>query len=387
MLYNFDEAVDRRNTDAIKWDACREAVPLWVADMDLVCAQPIIDALRQRVGQKIYGYTNTLTPTYLNAVTGWMARRFDWQAKGEWIRNADGVIQAISGLIYLLSKPGDSIIIQQPVYGPFAMEIQTQDRVIRNSELIFQDGSYRMDFADLEAAFADEKVKGMILCNPHNPVGRVWAEQELTTLLALAKENKKWIISDEIHCDIIRADQKNIPLLKLAEKIDYTDFVYACTSPSKGFNLAGMNLANAFIPNQTTRNGWDRYVRATLHVANANPFSISAMEAAYSDGGAEWLDQANAYIDANIAYLQSFLKKHLPLAFMAPCQGTYLTWVNFDAYEKDADAFQSALLKAGVCLNAGSGFGATQNWQRINVACPRSQLQAGLEIIDKLVNG
>ena len=386
MKYDFDEIVDRSGTLSTKWEACPGRIPLWVADMDLPCAQPILDALHARVDRRIFGYTETLTQEYTDAVRGWTQRRFGYAPQPEWIRYAGGVIQIISCLVYLLSKPGDRIIIQRPVYGPFAMSTETQGRVVSDSKLKLTkqaDGfaRYEIDFDDLAVRFADPGTVGMILCSPHNPVGRVWTAQELRRIVDLAKANGKWIIADEIHSDIVRADQKQHALLAVAP--DYAENIYVCTSPSKTFNLAGMQLANAFIANAEVRRRWDGYVANTLHVGHASPLSIAAMIAAYTEGE-DWLDQANAYMDANIAWLEGFVREQLPKAVMTHSEGTYLCWLNLTAYEPDAKELNRRLRDdAKVWLTEGTAFGAEDglDWQRVNVACPRSQLAEGMRRI------
>lgn len=380
MHYDFDQVVDRSGTAAVKWEVHPDMLPLWVADMDLPCAQPVIEALHKRVDRRIFGYTQTFTPEYLQALLGWMDRRFGWQPKAEWARYTGGVVQALGCLVHLLSAPGDGIIIQRPVYGPFAMSIETQGRRVVDSPLKEVDGRFEMDFDDLAQKFADPQVVGMILCSPHNPVGRVWTAAELTRLLALARENGKWIVSDEIHCDILGAGVVHTPLLKLAG--DWADHVYACTSVSKTFNLAGMQLSNIFIPNEGVRAAWDGYVCNTLHIGNVNPLSAAAMIAAYNEGE-DWLAQANAYIDANLDFLRENLAHRLPKARMARREGTYLAWVDFSAYEADPEALRRRLQEqAKVLLNAGSDFGGSGCWQRINAACPRSLLR---EALDRMV--
>lgn len=381
MEYDFDTLVDRSGTLSSKWDAKPGLLPLWVADMDLPCADPILKALHQRVDRSIFGYTETLTKEYTDSVTGWMKRRFGWDADAQWIRYSAGVVQALSALIYLLSKPGDKILLQKPVYGPFMMAVESQDRVVCNSPLVLKGNRYEIDFDDLAEKFADPQVAGMLMCSPHNPAGRVWSTEELTRILSLAKANGKWIISDEIHSDIVREGITQTPLLKLAG--DWTDHVYACTSVSKTFNLAGMQLSNIFIPNADTRARWDNYVRGTLHVGNANPLSITAMMAAYNESE-DWLNAANAYIDANLEFLRTYLAQKLPKATMAVCEGTYLAWVDFTAYEPDTDKLNSLLTEdAKVALVPGEAFGAEEgrNYQRINVACPRFYVREGIDRI------
>lgn len=380
MQYDFDTPVDRTGTAAVKWDAKPGLLPLWVADMDLPCAEPILRALHDRVDKRIFGYTETLTPEYTGAVLGWMDRRFGWQPKAEWIRYSAGVVQALSCLVHLMSRPGDRIIVQRPVYGPFMMAIETQDRVVANSPLVRRGDRYEMDFDDLARQFADPAVAGLMLCSPHNPVGRVWSADELTRLIALAREHGKWIIADEIHGDIVRAGIKQTPILKLAG--DWAEHICACTAPSKTFNLAGMQLSNIFTPDEAIRRGWDAYVCNTLHIGNANPLSITAAVAAYTEGD-EWLDQANAYIDANLVFLRSYLHEKLPLSTMADCEGTYLAWVDLSAYEPDPAALTRRLQQdARVFLTEGGFFGPEgAAYQRINVACPRFYVREGIDRI------
>lgn len=383
MQYDFDEFVSRAGTHATKWEARPDLLPLWTADMDLPCAEPIIQALHRRVDRRIFGYTDTMSQAYTDAVLGWFARRHGWQAQKEWIRYSAGVVQALSALIHILSKPGDGILIQPPVYGPFSSCIRARERVLYNNPLrCTRDESgirYAMDYDDLEVKLADPAIVGIIICNPHNPVGRVWTPQELQRLVDIARKNNKWIICDEIHCDLVRKGVKHTPMLTVAG--DWADHVFVCTSPSKTFNLAGMQLSNTFIPSAEVRKAWDAYMGGVLHIGMANPLSIEATIAAYNEGD-EWLDQLSDYLDDNLAFVRTYLAKHLPKAVMAPCEGTYLAWVDLSAYEPDPAVLTRRLLEeARVFLSSGDFFGEPAAFQRINTACPRSILQEALDRI------
>lgn len=380
MKYDFDKIIDRGNTYSLKWDIGGDILPLWVADMDFACAPAIQKALHERIDRQIYGYTNILQKDYTDAVCGWFKRRFDWEIDSEHIRYTAGCIQALSFFVTILSKPGDKIVIQRPVYYPFTLMVELQGREVSNNPLVMTENGYEMDFEDLEKKLADPEAVGMILCSPHNPVGRVWTVEELRRVVDIAKKYNKWIISDEIHCDLVRKGVKHIPLLKLAP--DYADRIVACTSPSKTFNLAGMQLSDIIIPGEEFRALWKHQVTGIMHVNVANPLSICAMQAAYNESE-EWLDQLNEYLDENIRFLSAYIAEKLPKAKVFDCQGTYLVWVDFRAYERDAQKLEERTQsKAKVYLDDGYMFGPEgEGFERFNVACPRSILK---ECVDRL---
>ena len=379
MQYDFDTIIDRSGTYSLKWDV-DAALPLWVADMDFACAPEIRRALHERVDRQIYGYTNLLEKDYTDAVRGWFGRRFGWEIQPEWIHYTAGCIQALSFLVDLLSRPGDRIVIQRPVYYPFTMMVELQGRRVSNNPLVLTDAGYRMDFDDLERKLGDPAAAGMILCSPHNPVGRVWTEEELRHVVEIAKKYDKWIISDEIHCDLVRRGKRQIPLLKLAP--DYARRIVACTAPSKTFNLAGMQLSNIIIPSEVYRAAWKHRVTDIMHMDVANPFSICAMQTAYNECG-DWVDQLNDYLDENIAFFTRYMAQKLPRVRVFACEGTYLPWADFRPYIADAKEQQRVIReRAGVYLDDGSIFGAEgAGFQRFNLACPRSVVK---ECVDRL---
>lgn len=387
MKYNFDIPVNRANTHAVKCDAMpsgasKDALSLWVADMDLPCAQPILDALHQRIDRKIFGYTLYENDELKNVVTGWYQRHFDWIIDKSDLFYSPGVVPAIAFLINCLTEKGDGIIIQRPVYYPFTNTIEANNRKVANSPLLRRGNSYEMDFDDLEHKFADKQNKGMILCSPHNPVGRVWTEDELTRVVEIAKKYDKWIISDEIHSDLTRSGVTHMPLLKLAP--EYSNRIIACTAPSKTFNLAGIQFSNIIIPNKVYQKRWNHFVSDRFSLGFCNPFGLTAILAAYTQGD-DWLAQVKAYIDSNIQYIETFVTDHLPKAQVIDCQATYLVWIDLRGYCSDAKRLKSLMQKeAKLAFDEGYIFGEEgAGYERINVATPRCIIE---ECMDRLKN-
>lgn len=379
MKYNFDIPVDRKGTHTCKLDnmpkgAPEDALSMWVADMDLPCAEPIIRALHERIDRKIFGYTLYENEECKNAVIGWYRRRFGWELKAEDIFFSPGVVPALAFLINILSREGEGIIIQRPVYYPFTNTILANKRVVVNNPLVRSGNTYVMDFEDLERRFADEKNRGMILCNPHNPVGRVWTEEELRKVVEIAKKYDKWIISDEIHSDLTRIGVEHFPLTKVAP--EYADRIIVCTAPSKTFNLAGMQFSNIMIANPEYQQKWTEMINDRFSLAMCSPLGLTAIIAAYRDGD-DWLDQVREYIDGNIRYIENFVREHLPKAEVIDCQGTYLVWLNLGAYCSDEKELEELMQKrARVALDEGYIFGEEgKGFERINVATPRSTVE------------
>ncbi len=312
MKYDFDTVLSRTGTGCIKWDkpfACSDeqtVLPLWVADMDFPCSTEIQEALHRRVEEQIYGYSCGFDDAYRNSVTGWFQRRFQWTIAADSIFYAGGVVPAIAYLLEILSEEGDSILIQPPVYYPFRNKILATRRCVVESPLCNTDGVYTIDFADLEEKLAADEVKGMILCSPHNPVGRVWSKEELQQVADLAHTYGKWIISDEIHCDLIREGIHHIPLHTLVP--EYKDEIIVCTAPSKSFNLAGLQNSNIIITKPEYQQRWKEFVGNRLSLNSCNSFALAATKAAYNESE-DWLNQVNSYIDQNIRYACDYLEK------------------------------------------------------------------------------
>ncbi len=388
MEYNFDEIIDRSGTYAVKLEAMPagnepDALSVWVADMDFACAEPILKALHERIDRRIFGYTQYNNSDLKDAVCSWFRRRYDWEVPAEHIVFSPGIVPALAFLLLALTEEGDGVIIQRPVYYPFTKKIESNGRRLVNSPLVNRDGHYEMDFADLEEKFARPDVKGMILCSPHNPVGRVWTPDELAQLLAIAKRYQKWIISDEIHMDLTRIGVTHTPLAKLAAATasdasdsDAEKLIITCTAPSKTFNLAGMQLSNIVIPDDAIRAKFTSIVEDQLSVGMASPFGLAATIAAYNESEA-WLDQLRAYLDGNFQLVYDFLARELPLAKATVTQGTYLAWIDLRAYGLSAAELERVMQKeAKIAFDEGYIFGEEgAGFERINVATPRANVE------------
>ena len=388
MKYDFDKIINRKNTHSIKWDkhlleeffGTSDVLPLWVADMDFQCPQPLIEAMKQKADEGIYGYSWHKTPEYFDAVIGWMKRRHNWEIEKEWIVYSPGIVPAINVMIRSFTQPGDKIIVQSPVYYPFFSTIQNNGRHIQNNQLVYENKKYSFDFDDFEEKAKDPLTKMFILCNPHNPVGRVWKEEELKKLGDICLENDVLIISDEIHHDLILPGYEHKVFSKLSE--DYDDHTIICTAPSKTFNVAGLQISNIIIPNKKLRDTFTQGISGRNGLGIPNAFGISALISAYTDGE-EWLVQVMEYIHENFKFLNAYLKEHLPDVHMVNPEGTYLAWVDFSSLGmNDEERREFMLHKAKVALDGGTMFGkGGEGFERINVACPRSIIE---ECMDRI---
>lgn len=391
MQYDFDEVVSREGTHSVKWEFIppvegrtnAELLPLWVADMDFPCAAPILEALHGRVDRRIFGYSNARSRNYLDAVQAWFRERYQWHFDIDDIHLSPGVVPAIAILIKCLTRPGDGIIIQKPVYYPFMLLIENNGRRIVNNALLEKDGNYTMDFAGLETLAARPDTTLMILCSPHNPVGRVWTADELGRLAEICLNNDVTIISDEIHCDLLRRHSRHIPLAK----INADERIVTCTAASKSFNLAGLQTSNIIIRDKTIREKWTVELQRRSGLFGSNPMGIVATEAAYTKG-ASWLEQVNRYIDGNLEYVKDFLGTHLDKARYVIPEGTYFAWIDFRDYGYSARTLEEMVQRqAGVYLDEGYIFGDEgAGFERINVACPRSILHECLVRIRDVIN-
>ena len=384
MIYDFDRTIDRNRTNSVKWEfvgrhvkgARSDALPLWVADMDFPCAQPIIDALHDRVDRLIFGYSDPYTDEYLSAVTGWFQRRFDWTVDPSRIVVAPGVVPAIGVILRTMTRPGDGVIIQRPVYYPFTNMIQANGRTVVNNPLLLDRGRYAMDFADLEAKAADPANTMMILCSPHNPVGRVWTPEELSRTAEICQKHGLVLVSDEIHGDLVRRGITHTPIAKVT---DY-DKLIVCTSASKTFNLAGLHVCNCIAADEEIRQAWQTEQNGRMGLFGANAMGIAATQAAYNYGE-EWLEQVLDYLDANLNFMAEFIPDRLPKAAFAIPEGTYLPWIDLRGYGLSCTELEDRVLRrANVALDEGYIFGCEgEGFERINVACPRSILTDCLE--------
>ena len=376
MKYNFDEIIPRRGTNSYKWDSAGDAdvLPMWVADMDFRTAPPVVEALRKRVEHGIFGYVR-VPDAYYAAVTNWFARRHDWQIEKEWIIYTTGVVPALSAVIKALTAPGDKVMVQTPVYNCFFSSIRNNGCGMIANPLIYRNGTYQIDFADLEQKAADPSVKVLLLCNPHNPAGRVWTKQELTRIGDICIRNNVWVVADEIHCELVFPGHTYIPFASISQ--EFLMHSVTCTSPSKAFNLAGLQIANIISADTDIRTKIDKAININ-EVCDVNPFGVEALMAAYNDGE-EWLEELKQYLFANYNYLRVYFEEYLPEFPVATLEGTYLVWADCSVLNQSSDETVKTLLeKEKLWVNEGSLYGeAGEGFIRINIACPRQQLIEG----------
>ena len=377
MKYDFDEIIPRRGTNSYKWDSARDAdiLPMWVADMDFRTAPPVVEALRKRVEHGIFGYVR-VPDAYYAAVTNWFARRHDWQIEKEWIIYTTGVVPALSAVIKALTVPGDKVMVQTPVYNCFFSSIRNNGCGMIANPLIYRNGTYQIDFADLEQKAADPNVKVLLLCNPHNPAGRVWTKQELTRIGDICIRNNVWVVADEIHCELVFPGHTYIPFASISQ--EFLMHSVTCTSPSKAFNLAGLQIANIISADTDIRTKIDKAININ-EVCDVNPFGVEALMAAYNDSE-EWLEELKQYLFDNYNYLRAYFAEYLPEFPVSILEGTYLVWVDCSVLNQSSDEIIKNLLeKEKIWVNEGILYGeAGEGFIRINIACPRQRLIDGL---------
>lgn len=376
MKYDFDKTIDRRATNSYKWDSAPEGVlPMWVADMDFRTAPAIIDALQKRVAHGIFGYTR-VPDAYYDAVTSWFSRRHGWDIDREWIIYTSGVVPAVSAVIKALTVPGDKVIVQTPVYNCFFSSIRNNGCEIVSNPLRRTADTYEMDFDALERCAADPRTKVMLLCNPHNPAGRVWTPDELTRLGNICLRNGVTVVADEIHCELVYQGFKYTPFASLSDAFLHRSVT--CVSPSKAFNIAGLQIANIVAFDNDLRSRIDKAININ-EVCDVNPFGVAATIAAYNEGE-EWLNQLVDYLHGNYEAMAEFCRRELPEFPITRLEGTYLVWMDCSSLGMPSDALEHALLDdARLWLNAGTMYGAEgEGYMRWNTACPRSVMLDGL---------
>lgn len=376
MKYDFDKTIDRRATNSYKWDSAPEGVlPMWVADMDFRTAPAIIDALQKRVAHGIFGYTR-VPDAYYDAVTSWFSRRHGWDIDREWIIYTSGVVPAVSAVIKALTVPGDKVIVQTPVYNCFFSSIRNNGCEIVSNPLRRTADTYEMDFDALERCAADPRTKVMLLCNPHNPAGRVWTPDELTRLGNICLRNGVTVVADEIHCELVYQGFKYTPFASLSDAFLHRSVT--CVSPSKAFNIAGLQIANIVAFDNDLRSRIDKAININ-EVCDVNPFGVAATIAACNEGE-EWLNQLVDYLHGNYEAMAEFCRRELPEFPITRLEGTYLVWMDCSSLGMPSDALEHALLDdARLWLNAGTMYGAEgEGYMRWNIACPRSVMLDGL---------
>jgi len=376
----FDEVIDRSGTHSLKWEfrrACREQdiIPLWVADMDFRAPEVVRKAVQERAAHGIFGYTD-LPGSYYTAVSSWMQRRFQWEVRKKWMVFTPGVVPALNFAVQAFTRPGDRVIVQPPVYYPFFLALENNGRKLVHNPLKIRRGRWAMDINQLRTQI-DDRTRLLLLCSPHNPVGRVWTPEELQELADVCREHDLIIVSDEIHADLVSPDLIHTPLAKLVP--EQAGRIVTCTSPNKTFNIAGLQAANTIIPDKDLRRKFQEAVhRAGIELANA--FAVVAVTAAYSDGGEDWLKRLLDYLWGNFVLVKEFAAERFPDVTIFPLEGTYLAWLDGRVFLRDDLKLKDLLLRHGVWFDEGSKFGpGGKGFLRMNIACPRTQLHEALE--------
>ena len=386
MEYDFSRPTERRGTDSYKWDSAPETdiIPLWVADMDFETFPAITEALQRRVAHGIFGYTR-VPEAYYEAVYKWFGKHHGWHINREDIIYTSGVVPAVSAVIKALTLPGDQVIVQGPVYNCFFSSIRNNGCEMVSNSLIYnkEELRYEIDFDDLERKLKHERARLMLLCNPHNPGGRVWTRDELTRVAELCRKYGVRVVSDEIHCELTLYDNEYVPFGSLPDELSRDSIT--CCSPSKAFNTAGLQIANIVCRDAEVRNRIDRAININ-EVCDVNPFGVIALQAAYSDEGYEWLTQLRAYISSNYDLLRERFARELPKCKVMRMEGTYLAWIDCSELHISSDEIEEMLMHENkVWVNAGSMYGTEgAAFIRINMACTSELLNEG---ITRIVNG
>lgn len=385
---NFDEVVNRRGTDSLKFDFAvqrgkpADILPLWVADMDFRTSSFILDALEERTRHGIFGYTETLDD-YYDALAGWMKRHHDLEIQPEWVLKTPGVVFALAMAVKAYTEAGDYVLIQQPVYYPLSEVVRDNGRRVVSNDLVLEEGHYRIDFEDFEKKIIDYHVKLFMLCSPHNPVGRVWKREELGKLAEICLHHGVIIVSDEIHEDFVYSGHKHVPIFNVNEEVK--DICITCTSVSKTFNLAGLQIANVLVPNQDLRQKLRKEINAAGY-SQLNTFGVVACKAAYLHGE-EWYAGVSRYIEENLQFLKDYVAERIPQIKVIEPEGTYLVWLDFRGLDLCIQELQDLIVrKAKLWLDDGYIFGKQgTGFQRINLATSRSILREALERIERAI--
>ena len=377
MSYDLERVIERRDTDSAKWNYYGpDVLPLWVADMDFSAPEAVTRALAERASHPVYGYTFYPDSLY-DVLIAWLQKRHNWMVQREWIVMAPGVVPSLFASVMAFTQQDEGVIVQPPVYFPFFSAVTTNQRRLIQNPLHLENGRYTIDFDHLEQCAAGG-ARLLLLCSPHNPVGRVWGRAELEEILRIARRYNLTVLSDEIHADLVYPGQQHTALATLAND---TDNLITAVAPSKTFNIPGLGLSCLIVPNPAHRDALNK-VFATLHSGNSNPFSIAAFEAAYR-GGEAWLDNLLVYLHDNRNFVSDFLARHLPAIRLVQPEGTYLLWLDCrDLHMSDAQLREFFVQQAGVGMNPGTTFGKEgSGFMRLNIAAPRHILAEALQRI------
>lgn len=382
MDKRFDTVIDRRNTNSLKHDFAVEnglpadVLPMWVADMDFKAPECVLEALQNSVNHGIFGYSD-LKDDFYEAVAGWFTRHFSWTPEKQWLVNTPGVVYALATAVRAYSEKGDGVIIQPPVYYPFYNVIRNNDRKIIESPLVYKEGKYTIDFEDFESKVRDNNVKLFILCSPHNPVCRVWTEQELKKLGEICLKYNLYVVSDEIHCDFTYEGHPHCIFIDTVPELK--DKTVMCTAPSKTFNIAGLQTSSIFIPGEEARAKFRKEIDVSGYTV-PNNMGVVACKAAYN-GGEEWYRACWKYIGENLSYVREYLEKNIPEIKLVEPEGTYFAWLDCSGLGLTRDELNDLIInKAKLWLDAGDIFGEiAEQFQRVVLACPRTTIEKAME--------
>ena len=389
MKFNFNEKVDRSKNHAAKWEemgakfGSNDLLPMWIADMDIKTAPEIVEAIKEKADQAIFGYVYR-PASYYETAAAWCEKRFGYKIDPKTLIHSPGVVPSMNMLVKMLTKEDEKVLIQIPVYPPFAASVKTGKRTLVTNELIKdENGYYTIDFEDLEKKLSDEKVTLMILCNPHNPVGRVWKKEELQKIGDLCVKYNVRILADEIWRDLVLPGYTHTPIASLSREIE--NITITCFSPTKTFNIAGLQASFAVFPREEEWKAFDNEL-GEMDIKRNNPFSLVGFEAAYNHGE-EWLSELLAHLDGNAQYVVDFVKERLPEIKTVKPEGTYLMWLDFNGLNITPEEITDMLIKdAKVAMNDGASFGANgKGFARMNIACPRYMVEDAMARIEKAV--
>ena len=383
VMYDFDEIIDRRSTSAVKWNIAQgsdtppdDYLPMWIADMDFACAPQITEAVRKAADNRIFGYTRP-SEDYLETVCGFYRRRHGFTCSSNQVIFTQGVVSELECAVLTLTEPGDGVIVQPPVYGPFFSSVRNNGRILVENRLLYDHGRYTVDFEDLEKKASDPGTKMLIICSPHNPVGRVWTKEELQKTEDICLRNGLILVCDEIHNDLIRGGYIHTSVMKLFHD---RDNIICCTSPGKTFNISGLGASHCFVSDPVKK---QKMEKAVGHV-NLSPLTAAAVKAAMTscDG---WIDELNEYTDGNFSLFYELCERYFPLAVPSRTEGTYLAWLDVSAYTEDTRTLEKTIMdRCHVNIQSGDGFGG-HGFMRINLACPRAYIREAAERISTLL--
>lgn len=382
MRYDFDKMTDRRGTGSLKWDVPERELPMWVADMDFETAPEIIEALQRRAAHGIFGYS-VVTQDWYEAYQGWWSRRHHLEMEQDWLVFCTGVVPAISSAVRKLTTVGENVLVQTPVYNIFFHSIRNNGRNILESPLVYDGGEYAIDFTDLEEKLANPQTTLMLLCNPHNPVGKIWDRETLARIGELCSKHHVLVLSDEIHCDLTDPGLKYVPFASVSDLC--RDNSVTCLAPTKTFNIAGLQTAAVMVPNPVIRHKLERGLN-TDEVAEPNAFAVGAAVAAF-EKGEPWLEKLREYLAGNKRLVRDFVKTCLPEIKVVPSEATYLLWLDCSEIAEDTGDLTAFIRgDSGLYLTEGEEYGACgKQFIRLNPACPRNRLRDGLERLEKSI--